>query len=57
MGDNDEYPSWALPLVYRRMLWQEYGIAVQDFSFEDMMLAIRLRALEAERQNYISKSS
>ncbi len=56
-GDSDTYPDWALPLIYRRMLWQEYGIAIPDFSFEDVMLAIRLRSLEAQRQNYTNKKS
>ena len=49
MGDTDEYPSWALPLIYRRVLWQEYGVPLPDFNFEDMLLALRLRSLEAQR--------
>jgi hypothetical protein len=49
MGDTDEYPSWALPLIYRRLLWQEYGVSLPGFDFEDMMLAFRLRSMEAQR--------
>jgi len=39
------------------MLWQEYGVSIPDFSFEDMLLTIRLRSLEGEREQYARKRS
>jgi hypothetical protein len=51
MGDSDEYPGWALPLIYRRMLWQQYGVVMPDFDFQELLNAIRLYGLENERRN------
>jgi hypothetical protein len=45
-----------LPLIYRRLLWQEYGVAIGDFTFEDMIIAIRLHSMEVERENNLSKA-
>lgn len=52
MGETDEYPLWALPLLARRLLWKEYGIPFEDFEFEDVLIAMRLQKLETDRDNY-----
>ena len=54
-GDSDEPPDWALPLVYRRMLWKEYGIVVPDFMFSDFVDAIHFHGMEAERRRNLAR--
>ncbi|MCI0551268.1 MAG: hypothetical protein L0287_09955 [Anaerolineae bacterium] len=49
---TDEYPAWALPLLVRRMLWQQYGIAFLDYEFDDLLQAMRLNSLEVERSQF-----
>ena len=53
MGETDEYPSWAAPLLARRMLWKDYGISLgDDLEFEELLLAMRLHGLETERERW-----
>lgn len=52
MGETDEYPAWALPLLVKRMLWKDYGVNIGDLEFEEVMLAMSLRSLEANREQY-----
>jgi hypothetical protein len=53
VGETDEYPIWALPLLPRRIMWKEYGIPFSDFEFPDVMLMLRLQGLENRREKNI----
>lgn len=57
MGTTDEYPAWATPLLVRRMLWKEYGIAFKGYRFDDVLQAIRLHGLEVERSRHDSSNT
>jgi len=39
------------PLLVRRVLWQEYGVAANDLTMKDVILAVRLHNAEVARQN------
>lgn len=52
-GESDEYPQWALPLLTKRMLYQDYGIVFSDMSLSDVLDAMRLRTLENQRERAI----
>lgn len=52
MGEMDEYPSWALPLLVRRMYWKDYGIILDALTFEEMLDVMRLNTMEKQREQY-----
>lgn len=56
-GESDEYPAWALPLIVRRMLWKEYGVAFGEIQFEDVLKAMRLHSMENQRDKNSSRES
>lgn len=54
-GETDEYPDWSLPLLVRRMLWQQYGIPFKDLEFGDILQALRLHTMERQRESYLNR--
>ena len=39
----------------RRLLWQQYGIAFDDFELADVLHALALAGAEAKRQGNLTK--
>ena len=50
MGEADSPPDDFLPLIARRVLWQEYGISL-PMEFDDAYMAILLHSAETAHQN------
>ena len=49
-GETDELPSVFAGLLFRRMIYKDYGVVLPDFGPDELMAALYLRNVEATRE-------